>query len=430
MPDWDAWGDPLLNDEHSQELWSGASGKATDRSQPMTAPETHTLTLAPGRREVRILTFKFRVKDSVAGRHLARHAIACNQVWNFCVATQREAERRRRAGMTTRWPTTFDLIKLCVGVSVELGLHSDTVQTICRQFVASRDTHRRCPGFRASFGTKRALGWVPFVQRALKIDGDAAVYLKRRFRFWKSREIDGVFKAGAFVQDARGRWYVTFQCEVEDNLPTGNGEIGIDLGLKALATCSDGTEIPALRHYRQYEKQIAVAQRAGNKRRVKAIHAKIANARRHHLHVASSELAAENSLIAIGNVNAAKLAKTRMAKSVLDAGWSAFRHMLRYKLARRQAVYVEVDERYTSRTCSECRSLSGPKGIAGLGVRRWECSECGSHHDRDVNSARLILRAGAERRPPVVEILPFLGQGKTLNSALQARAALQGGSNG
>jgi len=343
---------------------------------------------------VSILTFKFRVKDSGSGKHLYRHAIACNQVWNFCVATQREAEKRRKSGLPTRWPSAFDLIRLCIGSAADLGLHSDTVNAICRQFAASRDMHRKCPHFRASFGSKRALGWVPFVPRAVRIDGDTAIYLKRRFRFWRSRDIDGVFKAGAFVQDARGRWYASFQCDVADDLPVGAGEVGIDLGLKALATCSDGAEIPALRHYRQYERALGKAQRAGNKRRARAIAAKIANARRHHLHVASRRLADANSLIVVGNVSAAQLAKTRMAKSVLDAGWATFKHMLRYKAARRQAAYVEADERYTSQTCCECGSLTGPRGLKGLGVRQWGCIECGASHDRDVNSARLILMSG------------------------------------
>ena len=341
-----------------------------------------------------IITYKFRIKDAATGKHLARHAVACNQVWNYCTATQREAERRWKMGSHVRWPTDFDLGRLCTGVSFDLGLHSDTVGATCRQFIRSRDLHRKCPRFRSSFGSKRALGWIPFINRAIKVDEDSVTYLKRRYRFWKSREIKGQIRAGAFVEDARGRWYVTFQCEVEDDLACGNGEIGIDLGLKTLATCSDGHEVPALRHYRQYEAQLAKAQRTGNKRRVRAIHAKIANARRHHLHVASTRLADQNSLIVVGNVNAARLAKTRMAKSIMDAGWSTFRGMLRYKLARRQAVFLEVDERYTSQTCCECGSLAGPKGLKGLGVRQWECSECGVHHDRDVNSARLILRSG------------------------------------
>lgn len=353
-----------------------------------------------------LLTYKYRIKDASTGRHLRRHAIACNQVWNFCVATQREAERRRKGGLSVRWPSAFDLIKLCTGSASDLRLHSDTVQTICRQFVASRDIHKRCPRFRASFGPKRALGWVPFIPRAIKIDGAYVVYLKRKFHFWKSREIEGEFKAGSFVQDARGRWYVCFQCEVADDLPTGSGEIGIDLGLKALATLSDGTTIPALRHYRQYEAALAVAQRARNKRRIRAIHAKIANARRHHLHEWSTRIARENELIVVGNVSPSKLAKTRMAKPILDASWSMLRNQLRYKARRHGAQYVEADERWTSQVCSCCGAISdsSPKGMGGLGIRHWTCSVCGEHHDRDVNAARNILRVGLERQALAGEI--------------------------
>lgn len=350
-----------------------------------------------------IITFKFRVKSGQ--RQLRRYTAACNQVWNFCVATQREAERRWNGDKRTRLLSAFDFIKLTTGAAADLGLHSDTVGQICRQFAASRNAKINCPRFRASFGSKRALGWVTFIPRAVKIEGASAVYLKRRFTFWKSREIEGDFRSGAFVEDARGRWYVVFQCEVTDGLPRCGGQVGIDLGLKTLATCSDGQTIPAMQHYRKYEAALGKAQRARNKKRARAINAKIANARRHHLHVASTRLARENSLIVVGNVNAAKLKKTPMAKSVSDAGWSSFRHMLRYKAARRQAVYVEADERYTSQTCSCCGSIpaSSPKGMGALGIRRWDCSDCGASHDRDVNAARNILRVGLEHQPPAGE---------------------------
>jgi putative transposase len=347
-----------------------------------------------------ILTFKFRVKDSSAKRHLNRMAIACNQVWNFCASTQREAERRRNGGANTQWPSAFDLITLCVGVTAELGIHSDTVSEICRRFVVSRNQHKRCPRFRASFGGKRALGWLPFRGRSIKLDGDSITYLKRGFRFWKSRDVRGELKTGAFVQDARGRWYVTFQCEVDEQLPTGPGQIGIDLGLKTLATCSNGLVIPALQHYRQYERALAKTQRAGNKRRVRAIHAKIANARHHHLHEWSTKIARENELIVVGNVSPSRLAKTKMAKSIIDASWAMLKNQLRYKASRHGARYLEVDERLTTQACSDCGAVGGPKGIAGLGIRHWSCPSCGSIHDRDSNAARNILRAGAERRPP------------------------------
>jgi IS605 OrfB family transposase len=293
---------------------------------------------------------------------------------------------------------------LCTGASAELRLHSDTVQTVCRQFAASRDAKRKCPRFRASGGPKRALGWVPFIPRAVKIDGDTVVYLKRHFWFWKSRDIGGEVKAGA--QDARRRWYVSFQCEVSDSLPTGSESVGIDLGLKHLATCTDGTKIPAPQHYRQYEQALGSAQLARNKRRVKAIHAKIANARRHYLHEQSTRIVRANELIVVGNVNAAKMTKTRMAKSVLDASWSAFRHMLEYKARRHRACYAEVDERWTTQTCSCCGSIpvSSPKGMGALGMRHWICSDCGEVHDRDLNAARNILRVGLERQALAGEI--------------------------
>lgn len=348
------------------------------------------------------LTFKYRVKDGTGRKALERHAIGCNQVWNFCVATQREAERRRKGGAYCRWPSAFDFIKLTTGSAVWLGIHSDTVSAICRQFAISRDQHRRCPRFRASFGAKRALGWTPFIPRAVRIDGDAAIYLGRRFRFWKSREIGGDFKGGAFVQDARGRWYVTFWFEVPDDGHAGPGAVGIDLGLKDLATLSTGEKVPALKHFRQYEAALGTAQRARSKRRVQAIHAKIANARRHHLHEQSTRIANENSLIVVGNVNAAALKKTRMAKSVSDAGWSTFRHMLRYKASRHGAVFIEASERFSSQTCSACGTIpaSSPKGMGALGMRSWVCSDCGAPHDRDVNAALNILRIGLEHQPP------------------------------
>jgi IS605 OrfB family transposase len=172
--------------------------------------------------------------------------------------------------------------------------------------------------------------------------------------------------------------------------------------LKSLAVCSNGRRIPALQHFRLYETRLATAQRAGNRARAKAIHAKIKNSRRDHVHKATAKLAAQNQVIAVGNVNSSKLAKTRMSKSVLDASWSTFRAQLEYKARRHRAEFIVVDEKFTSRTCSSCGTIpaSSPKGMGALGIRLWECSECGAIHDRDMNAAINILNVAlsAERR--------------------------------
>jgi len=302
------------------------------------------------------------------------------------------------------------------GSSVILNIHSDTISAVAKQFTQSRNMHRKCPRFRKSFGANRNLGWVPFINRAIRVRDNCVVYNKRQFTFWKSREIQGVVKSGAFVEDSRGRWYVTFQCDVPDDLPTGSGSVGIDLGLKDLATMSDGTKIDAPQFFRKYEAQLAVQQRAGNKRRVRAVHAKIKNARAHHLHEASTAIVRNNSFIAVGNVNAERLKKTRLGKSVSDAGWSSFKHMLRYKARRHGAVFIEVDERWSTQTCSCCGSNpdSSPKGMGALGIRHWTCSDCGASHDRDVNAAKNILRVGLERQALVGGISTFAG-GKDVN---------------
>jgi hypothetical protein len=107
-------------------------------------------------------------------------------------------------------------------------------------------------------------------------------------------------------------------------------------------------------------------------------------------------LVRQHAAIIVGNVNTAGLAKTPMAKLVLDAGWSTLRTMLSQKCDSAGVWFDEVDERFSTQTCSECGALSGPKGIAGLGIREW-CCPCGAVHDRDINSARVILAAGNRR---------------------------------
>lgn len=355
-----------------------------------------------------ILTYKYRIKDNSARKTLRRHAYAVNQVWNYCNAVQRDVESRYRAGGPKRkWPTHFDLQKLTKGTSKLLAIHAQTVGSVCEQFAKSRDKAKHSLRFRASGGARRALGWIPFQKQSRQVENNTITYLGKQFRWFgdKRRPLPETAKGGAFVEDALGRWHVCFHVEVAEDRPTGNAKIGIDLGLKSMAACSDGATIEAPRIYRRHEQRLAVAQRAGNKRRAKAIHAKIKECRKDFIHKATAKIARENALIAVGNVNSSTLAKTRMAKSVLDAGWSMFRAQLRYKASRHGAVYLDINEKFTTQTCSQCGALppERPKGIAGLGIRAWDCSSCGASHDRDVNAARNILALALSVERPVEE---------------------------
>jgi transposase len=335
-----------------------------------------------------ILTYRYRVKDRHAKR-LNEMARAVNFVWNYLGEIQEHARK-----WSKKWPSEFELKKLTAGTAADLGLASGIVEAVCTQFAQSRKQHKRRPRWRG----RRSLGWVPFRDGVVKIIDGAAVCRKQNYCLWYHRPIGGKIRTGSFSQDASGRWYLNLQCEVEHIDAPAFGAIGIDLGLKTLATCSDGRKIENLRHARTWAEKLARAQRAGRKRRANAIHRKVANARRHHHHVETTRLAKNYSRIVVGNVKSAQLGRTKMAKSIYDVGWYAFKEMLRYKVAMRHgAEFEERSERYSTQTCSACGSLSGPRGQTGLVVREWTC-KCGTTHDRDVNAARNIL--GPERRPP------------------------------
>jgi putative transposase len=84
-------------------------------------------------------------------------------------------------------------------------------------------------------------------------------------------------------------------------------------------------------------------------------------------------------------------------QSVFDAGWNAFRTMLLYKRADAGVWFAEVDEAFSTQTCSVCNSRAGPEGRKDLGIRGWQCTVCGAIHDRNVNAAHNILAAGHRR---------------------------------
>jgi putative transposase len=341
-----------------------------------------------------ILVYRYRVK-SLSGL-LNRQSRAVNYVWNYCNDTQKHALKWNK-----RWPSGFDLNVLTTGCTKELGLHSGTVNAVCEQYAKSRGQHRR-PYLR--FRGNKSLAWVPLKGRDLKREADAFRFAGNTFRVFYSRRLPaGKIKDGTnFSRDRRGHWFLNIVVELADTpvraLQRG---VGIDLGLKAFAALSTGEKIVNPRPYRGVEKRLAHAQRAGKKRLVANLYAKITHSRRDFLHKLSHRIVQEFDYIAVGNVNAAGLARTKKAKSVLDASWSSFRSMLAYKAVKHGARYEEVDERFSSQVCSSCGSLpdSRPNGIADLGIRQWICSDCGCVHDRDVNSARNILARSGHRTP-------------------------------
>ena len=337
-------------------------------------------------------TFSFRVKDATSGKHLVALGNATNTVWNYL---NEISERSARRG--PKWVTKKQLRDLTKGASKELGLPSQVIQEIIDEFVDKRKQARRPKlRWRVSRGVRRSLGWIPFTNQDVAIAGSIANFRGRKIRLWKHREIQGRVKSGNFSQDARGRWYCNIVCEVERQTTSRTHVVGIDLGHKTAAKSSDGPELPQARFYRDLEDKLAEAQRQGRKRQIQTINAKIANRRKDSLHKFSRAVVNRSGAVFVGNISSAWQIASGAAKATHDVSWSMLRNFLEYKCDHAGVVFAEVDEAYTTQTCSECLALSGPQGREGLAVRQWVCSECGSVHDRDQNAALNIARLGCE----------------------------------
>lgn len=351
-------------------------------------------------------TLRVRIKDKHAPL-LREWARSVNFVWNYINELSSRAIREKG-----RFLSAYDIQKYTDGAGKELGLHSHTIQCVGKEYVVRRKQFKRARlRWRRSGGAKRSLGWVPVNTGASSWKNGQVFHNGRYFGVWDSFGLaHHTFRTASFSEDARGRWFFNVVVEVPEvsgpRLPGTVATVGIDLGLKHCATTSAGDKIEG-RFYRGLEAKLGIAQRAGKKARVRAIHAKIANQRKDLLHKFSTQLVRHNAAIFVGDVASAKLVKTKMAKSTLDAGWSSLKTMLEYKCHQAGVVFLEVNEAYTTQTCSRCRLIpaSSPKGRAGLGMRGWTCCHCGATHDRDVNAAKNILALGHERLAGGIPVL-------------------------
>ena len=251
-------------------------------------------------------------------------------------------------------------------------------------------------------------------------------------KFYKDKPIDQS-KIHSFTvsRTTTDRYYISILYEALDRVPLDNGHaVGIDVGVKSFAVCSDGVVFENQKHYTSELKHLRVLQRTMARRYDKSkdiyddrgrkigerepqsknwykakeavarCHEKIRNQRRDYLNKVSSLIASEYSIVCVESLNVKGMVKNRhFAKAISDCGWTIFKEMLRYKCD----TVIEIDRWFaSSQTCGNC----GYKNIRvkNLNVRDWTCPECGTHHDRDGNAAENILREGLSRYSPIAPL--------------------------
>ena len=344
-------------------------------------------------------TLKVRVKD----KHiplLRRMASEVNFVWNYCNQTNRKNWRNHRQHLTG-----FDLNKLCAGSSPNFQLIGDsTIQEVGQQFAAKQKAAgKKRLRWRSSNRSRRnySLGWVPFKSRGATWKDNRVRFAGHDFNVWDSYGLgDYTFRAGCFAEDACGNWFFCINIQVQPQ-PSPDGQpIGIDLGLKEAAVASNGMHCSS-GWYRKLEENIATAQRARHKLRVKRLHRKVKNCRKDAQHKFSTNIVRAASAVYVGNVPVKLLTKGKNAKSGYDAGIYSLKTMLKYKCEHARIDYQEVNEAFSTQVCSACGTIpdTSPKGRSDLGVRQWTCCNCGTLHNRDLNAAVNIATTGAGHRP-------------------------------
>jgi putative transposase len=264
------------------------------------------------------------------------------------------------------------------------------------------------PQFRSRKDSRQS---VRFVSSAFRVLGNGRLRLSKigDVKVHWSRDLPAVPSSVTVVRDAVGRFFASFVIETDPEadaarFPQADRECGIDLGLRHFAVLDDGTKIASPQFLRRAEKRLKRAQRdlsrkqKGSSRRKKArvkvarAHARVTDARRDFHHEHSTAIIRESQAVYVEDLAVEGLARTKMAKSVHDAGWSAFVGMLEYKAARYGRRFAKIGRfEPTSQLCSACGVRDGPKP---LHVREWQCKQCGTVHDRDVNAARNILALG------------------------------------
>ena len=357
-----------------------------------------------------ITTYQYRIKDSNKALRKALMVLSgkVNFVWNYINDLQQQKVKNKDS-----WLSAFDLQDYTKGTSKLLNIPAQTIQSIQEEYVTRRVQFKK-PWLKFRTNRKnRNLPWIPIKAQDLKIvDKTNGVfgYNGLKLKTWYSDYIPNNAKITncSITRDNLDNWFINItvkyeltNSEVLALTSSGQNTTSSDHGLNPMMTLCieepDGSisykELDPPKFYRDSQKKLGKQQRARRFNQAKKTHKKIKNQRKDFTNKLVHELVMDNKDIIIGIVDLQKLVKSSLkghSKAWYDNALGSFNSKLKTKAYKHNVGYNEVEERVvkSTQTCSNCGSVTGPKGLKGLRVSKWQCFECGFVHLRNQNSAK------------------------------------------
>ena len=356
--------------------------------------------------------FSYRFYPTPEQESLLRRTMGCARlVYNRALAVRTEAlyKDQKRVGyaetssMLTEWKKTEELDFLSEVSCVPLQQGLRHLQTAYTNFF---DGRAKYPNFKK----KRNGGSAEFTKSAFKFK-DGQVYLAKcadplPIRWSRMLPVGCRPSTITVKLSPSGRWSVSLLVNVEiEALPQSGSQVGIDLGITSLLALSNGEKIAnpkgfkaKYRKLRRAQKALSRKQKGSNNRhkarlKVAKVHQEIADARKDNLHKLTTRLVRENQTIAVENLAVKNMIKNpQLALAISDASWGELVRQLEYKCDWYDRTLIKIDRGFpSSKRCGNCGHIVNKMP---LNIREWDCRNCGTHHDRDINAAKNILAAG------------------------------------